>query len=127
MKLTKEKLKKIIKEELEKINEDSSIQVGKNQQFYQGFSSKEAKDAIDSGVKDYSKLLRKAQYKIIKDWMSKAKAGVVDYFDLVRGLNTGDAKRAHPYETDFLQKVLEKDKIIDRFRKYYKGKKGKRR
>ena len=127
MKLTKEKLKKIIKEELEKINEDSSIQVGKNQQFYQGFSSKEAKDAIDSGVKDYSKLLRKAQYKIIKDWMSKAKSGVVDYFDLVRGLQTGDSKRAYPYETDFLMKVLEKDKIIDRFRKYFGGKKGKRR
>ena len=127
MKISKKRLKKIIKEELEKINEDSSIQVGKNQQFYQGFSSKEAKDAIDSGVRDYSKLLRKAQYKIIKDWMSKAKSGVVDYFDLVRGLNTGDSKRAYPYETDFLQKVLEKDKIIDRFRKYYKGKKGKRR
>ena len=103
-----------------KVNED-------NPSFYQGFSSKEAKEAIDSGLKQYSALLRKAQYKIIKDWMQKAKSGVVDYFDLVRGLNTGDSKRAYPYETDFLQKVLEKDKIIDRFRKYYKGKKGKRR
>ena len=127
MKLTKEKLKKIIKEELEKINEDSSIQVGKNQQFYQGFSSKEAKSVIDKGVKDYSALLRKAQYKIIKDWMSKAKSGVVDYFDLVRGLQTGDAKRAHPYETDFLMKMLNKEKIMDRFRKYFGGKKGKKR
>ena len=127
MKIKKSRLKEIIREEFKKINETSSVNIGKNQEFYQGFSSKEAKNAIDSGVKDYSKLLRKAQYKIIKDWMQKAKAGVVDYFDLVRGLNTGDSKRAYPYETDFLQKVLEKDKIIDRFRKYYKGKKGKKR
>ena len=115
------------KEDIELQNEASSVNIGKNTEFYQGFSSKEAKNAIDKGVRDYSTLLRKAQYKIIKDWMQKAKSGVVDYFDLVRGLNTGDSKRAYPYETDFLQKVLEKDKIIDRFRKYYKGKKGKRR
>ena len=58
--------------------------------------------------------------------MSKAKSGIIDYFDLVRGLTTGDISRAHPYETDFLHKVLTKDKIIDRFRKYFGGKKGKR-
>ena len=56
--------------------------------------------------------------------MSKAKSGVIDYFDIVRGLQTGDIKRAHPYETDFLHKVLTKDKIIDRFRSYFGGKKG---
>jgi hypothetical protein len=127
MKISKERLKEIIREEFDKVNEESSIQVGKNTEFYQGFSSKEAKSAIDKGVKDYSALLRKAQYKIIKDWMSKAKSGVVDYFDLVRGLQTGDAKRAHPYETDFLMKMLQKDKIMDRFRKYFGGKKGKKR
>ena len=127
VKISKKRLKEIIREELERVNEDSAVRVGKNTEFYQGFSSREAKNVIDKGVRDYSKLLRKAQYKIIKDWMQKAKAGVVDYFDLVRGLNTGDSKRAYPYETDFLQKVLEKDKIIDRFRKYYKGKKGKKR
>jgi|TARA_R100000315_G_C5105425_1_gene60301 hypothetical protein len=127
MKISKERLKEIIREEFDKVNEESSVQVGKNTEFYQGFSSKEAKSAIDKGVKDYSALLRKAQYKIIKDWMSKAKSGVVDYFDLVRGLQTGDAKRAHPYETDFLMKMLQKDKIMDRFRKYFGGKKGKKR
>ena len=58
--------------------------------------------------------------------MSKAKAGVIDYFDVVRGLQTGDMSRAHPYETNFLMSVLNKDKIIDRFRKYFGGKKGKR-
>ena len=59
--------------------------------------------------------------------MSKAKSGVIDYFDLVRGFKTGDASRANPYEVKFLQSVLEKDKIIDRFRKYFGGKKGKQR
>ena len=40
-----------------------------------------------------------------------------------RGLQSGDMSRAHPYETDFLKSVLTKDKIIDRFRKYFGGKK----
>ena len=34
--------------------------------------------------------------------MSKAKAGVIDYFDVVRGLETGDIARAKPFETKFL-------------------------
>ena len=127
MKISKQRLKEIIREELKMVNEDTYVQIGKNTEFYQGFSSKEAKNAIDKGVRDYSTLLRKAQYKIIKDWMQKAKSGVVDYFDLVRGLQTGDSKRAYPYETDFLMAVLNKDKIIDRFRKYFGGKKGKTR
>ena len=58
--------------------------------------------------------------------MSSAKRGQIDFFDLVRGLKTGDVSRAHPYETEFLHKVLTKDKIMDRFRKYFGGKKGKR-
>ena len=126
MKITKQRLKEIIREELKMVNEDTSVQIGKNTEFYQGFSSREAKNAIDKGVRDYSKLLRKAQYKIIKDWMTKAKAGVVDYFDLVRGLQTGDAKRAHPYETEFLMAMLNKERIMDRFRRYFGGKKGKK-
>ena len=55
----------------------------------------------------------------------KSKSGVIDFFDIYRGLQYGDITRAHPYETDFLHKVLTKDKIIDRFRKYFGGKKGK--
>ena len=92
----------------------------------QSYSSKEAKQVIDGALRNYAKELRKVQYKIIKDWMSKAKAGVIDFFDIYRGLQYGDITRAHPYETDFLHKVLTKDKIIDRFRKYFGGKKGKR-
>ena len=93
----------------------------------QGFSSKEAKKVMDDAIRNYAKYLRKVQYRVIKDWMSKAKGGVIDFFDLVRGFEGGDASRAHPYETDFLKKVLTRDKIVDRFRKYFGGKKGKRR
>ena len=67
------------------------------------------------------------RYTIIKDWMRKAKAGVIDYFDVVKGLSTGDIKRAKPYEIDFLMKVLDKDKVLNRFRSYFGGKKGKKR
>jgi len=92
-----------------------------------GYSSKEAKVAVDGALREYSKQLKKLQYRVIKDWMTKAKAGVIDYFDLVRGFKTGDARRANPYEVDFLMSVLSKDKIIDRFRTYFGGKKGKKR
>ena len=86
-------------------------------------SSKEAKKVVDDALRSYSKELRKLQGKVVKDWMSKAKSGVIDFFDLIRGFQTGDSKRAYPYETEFLMSVLTKDKIIDRFRKYFGGKK----
>ena len=89
------------------------------------FSSKEAKKVVDDGLRLWAKDLRKVQYRVIKDWMSKAKSGVIDYFDIVRGLETGDISRAHPYETKFFKAMLDKDKILDRFRKYFGGKKGK--
>ena len=82
---------------------------------------------MDDAIRNYAKDLRKVQHRVIKDWMSKAKTGVIDYFDIVRGLETGDASRAYSYESKFLKAILEKDKIIDRFRKYFGGKKGKRR
>ena len=91
------------------------------------YSSNEAKKVVDDALRMYSKELRKLQYKVIKDWMTKAKAGVIDFFDLVRGFQKGDMSRAHPYEVRFLQSVLTRDKIIDRFRKYFGGKKGKKR
>ena len=86
-------------------------------------SSKEAKKVVDDALRQYSKELRKLQGKVVKDWMSKAKAGVIDFFDLVRGFQHGDSRRAYPYEIDFLMSVLTKDKIIDRFRKYFGGSK----
>ena len=118
MKITKQRLKEIIKEELQ--NEDWKTE-------YQGYSSKEAKKIVDDGLRVWAKVLRKAQYQVIKDWMSKAKAGAIDYFDIVRGLQTGDASRAHPEETRFFKAILDRDKITDRFRKYFGGKKGKPR
>ena len=137
MKISKKRLSEIIKEELNELGaftHDKSFDIGSpsgkkgkgmgNPQ-YQGFSSKEAKKVVDDGLRDYAKILRKAQHKVIKDWMSKAKSGAMDYFDLVRGLETGDARRAYPYETRFLKSVLDRDKITDRFRKYFSGKKGK--
>ena len=117
MKISKKRLREIIKEELQK--ED----FGSAGRQMQPFSSKEAKTILDRSVRDYAKILRKAQFQVVKDWMSKAKNGVIDYYDIVRGLKTGDISRAHPYETEFLFKVLNKDKIIQRFNKYFGGKK----
>ena len=87
------------------------------------FSSPEAKKVVDDALRGYSKELRKLQGKVVKDWMAKAKDGVIDFFDLVRGFQKGDLARAYPYEVEFLQSVLTKDKIVDRFRKYFGGKK----
>ena len=87
------------------------------------FSSPEAKKVVDDALRKYSKELRKLQGKVVKDWMTKAKAGVIDFFDLVRGFQHGNMSRAYPYEVEFLQSVLTKDKIVDRFRKYFGGKK----
>ena len=106
-----------------KVEED----FGSSARQMQSFSSKEAKDVIDDSVRDYAKLLRKAQGKIVKDWMTKAKAGVIDYFDIVRGLETGDISRAYPFELRFLKGILDRDKIMNRFRSYFGGKKGKKR
>ena len=89
-----------------------------------GYSSGEAKTVVDGALKQYSKDLRKLQGRVVKDWMSKAKAGVVDYFDIVRGLQTGDASRAHPFEIKFLKAILDRDKIMNRFKSYFGGKKG---
>ena len=120
MKISKKRLKEIIKEELLKEDFGSSVKQ------LPTFSSKEAKKVIDDGLRLWAKDLRKVQYRVIKDWMSKAKSGTIDYFDLVRGLETGDIARAKPFETKFLKGLLDRDKITDRFRSYFGGKKGKR-
>ena len=46
------------------------------------------KTIIEKSIGEYAKILRKAQYTIIKDWMSKAKAGVLDFYDINRGIKT---------------------------------------
>ena len=145
MKISKKRLKEIIEDEIQNINEAGSIggpidlssmensytapkrdtDVKNQGVFLQKFSSKEAKAIIDGNLKLWAKDLRKVQYRVIKNWMSAAKSGKIDFFDIIRGLKTGDVRRAHQYETDFLVSVLTRDKIIDRFRKYFGGKKGK--
>ena len=119
MKISEKKLRKLISEEI-------SVLFTETWDGPQPYSSKEAKNVVDGALRDYSKDLKKLQYRVVKDWMSKAKSGVIDYFDLVRGFQQGDSSRAYPYEVEFLMNVLSKDKIIDRFRKYFGGKKGKR-
>ena len=93
--------------------------------YLQGFSNKEARNIIDGNLKNWVKSLRKVEHQVIKDWMKGAKSGSIDFFDIIRGLKTGDIARAHPYETKFLTSLLSRNKIIDRFRSYFKGKKGK--
>ena len=120
MKISKQRLREIIKEELQKEDFGHAIKQ------MQGYSSKEAKDIVDKGLRVWAKDLRKVEGRVIKDWLSKAKAGAIDYFDIVRGLQTGDASRAHPEETRFFKALIDKDKIMNRFRSYFGGKKGKR-
>ena len=148
MKISKKRLQEIILEEMENVSKENLDELGtavnidlggnfephpkrkdrdsKNQGvFLQKFSNPEARKIIDGQLKQMAQDLRKVQGRVVKDWMSKAKSGVIDYFDLQRGLTTGDISRAHPYETKFFKAMLDKDKILDRFRKYFGGKKGK--
>ena len=125
MKLTKQRLKEIIKEEI--LKESSSSSFGSMKTYYNSYSSNEAKKIVEGKLAIYVKELRKMEHNLIKDWMSAAKSGVIDYFDLVRGINTGDIRRGHQYEIKFLDGLLTRDKIQDRFRSYFKGKKGKPR
>jgi hypothetical protein len=124
MKISKNRIKEIIREEIKNMkNEDFGMSAKQLPQW----SSKEARKVVDDGLRMWAKDLRKTEYRVIKDWMRKAKAGAIDYFDIVRGLETGDIKRAHPEETRFFKALLDKDKIMNRFKSYFGGKKGKRR
>ena len=91
------------------------------------FSSKEAQKIVDGQLKNMVQDIRKVEGRVIKTWMTAAKAGKIDFFDIIRGLKTGDIRRAHTFEMDFFVKLLTRNKIVDRFRSYFKGKKGKKR
>ena len=78
----------------------------------------------------------KVRYKETPDWEKKEfKAILKDkikdlkdtakHYKRVQKLKEGKLTEGNPYEVDFLMSVLSKDKIIDRFRKYFGGKKGK--
>ena len=149
MKLTKSSLKEMIREvirEEKQLNEDFGTPIdsdvvknpmdyasdrrddsGGIKMFYNSYSSSEAKKVVEGRLKEYVQQLRKLEGKLVKDWMQGAKSGVIDFFDLMRGFNTGDVRRANGYEIKFLDGLLSRDKIQDRFRSYFKGRKGKRR
>ena len=147
MKLTKSSLKEMIREvikEEKQLNEDIGTWINpdvvknpedysdkrsgnKMNMFYNSYSSGEAKKVVEGRLKEYVQQLRKLEGKLVKDWMQGAKSGVIDFFDLMRGFNTGDVRRANGYEIKFLDGLLSRDKIQDRFRSYFKGRKGKRR
>ena len=124
MKISENRIKEIIREEIKNLKKEDFGMAAKQ---LPNWSSKEAKKIIDDGLRMWAKDLRKVEHRVIKDWMRKAKAGAIDYFDLVRGLKTGDASRAHPEETRFFKAILDRDKIMNRFRSYFGGKKGKKR
>ena len=70
---------------------------GSVKMFYNSYSSSEAKKVVEGRLKEYVKQLRKLEGKLVKDWMQGAKSGVIDFFDLMRGFNTGDVRRANGY------------------------------
>ena len=140
MKLTESELKEIITEVV--IEEDIGFKpdpdVGRHydpspkrntkggfKTFYAKYSSPEAKKIVEGRLAEYVQQMRKLEGKLVKDWMRGAKSGAIDFFDLIRGFNTGDVRRAYPFEIKFLHGLLTRDKISNRFRSYFKGKKGK--
>ena len=115
--MNKLKIKTLIRETIEEeLSEDWRTE--KN-----AWSSPEAKEIVDDALRLRSKDLKQGKFRVVKDWMEKAKAGVIDFFDIEKGLTTGDVSRAHPKEIELLHDLLVRDKIIDRFRKYFGGKK----
>ena len=111
------KLRKLIRSQLrESITEDWRTEKNK-------WSSPEAKTVVDDSLRNWSKQLKKVKYNVVKDWMKAAKSGTLDFFDIEKGLTTGDVSRAEPKEVELLHKLLISDKIIDRFRSYFGGKK----
>ena len=104
MKLTKSKLKEMIREEL--LNEAV-------------WSSPEAKTQVNNDLRSMSKLLGKASQNVIKIMLSGVKDGKYDAMDLSRGIQTGDIKVTHMGERDFLESLW--SKIREKFRKYTKS------
>ena len=109
MKLTKSKLREIIREEL--LNEVP---------FGSDWSSSDAKGQVNDDIKAMSKVLGKASQGVIKIMMDSVKKGKYDAMDLSRGIESGDASRMHFGEADFLRSLW--TKVRDQFRRYSKGK-----
>jgi len=110
-KISKTKLREMIGEEIEQLNELSMAP----------FSSKEAKLHVSADIKDMSKILGKSSHQIIKIMMNGVKNGKYDAMDISRGIKEGPAGRTHYGEMDFIQELWYK--VRDGFRRYSKNKK----
>jgi len=110
-KMSKTKLREMIGEEIEQLNELSMAP----------FSSQEARLHVNADIKDMSKILGKSSHKIIKIMMNGVKNGKYDAMDIQRGLKEGPAGRTHFGEMTFIRSLW--GKVRDGFRRYSKNKK----
>ena len=139
MKLTEQKLRKMIRKTISELGTfttpdytgiEGDYTYGKSggkrkiQTSTPGYTSKEAKAIVEKQLQQHSKMLKKVKYNLIKDWLTLAKSGKADWFDVRRTLVTGDIRRASLDELDFMKAVIQSDKVENAFRRYYKGKKG---
>ena len=108
MKLTKSKLREIIREEL--LNEVP---------FGSDWSSSDAKGQVNDDIKAMSKVLGKASQNVIKIMLGGVKDGKYDAMDLSKGIQSGDVRLTHIGERDFLESLW--TKIREKFRKYTKS------
>ena len=126
MKLTEQKLRQMIRDVIQETGYSDIYGKDKDdtKAYGPGYSSKEAHSLVSTNVKQSSKLFKQLKHKLIKGWMSLAKSGHVDFFDIMRGTTTGDIRRAAGNEIELMKSMLSQDNIQDRFRKYFRGKKG---
>ena len=101
----KEQLRKIIREEIQKLNELA-------------WSSSEARDQVESDMKRISKVLGKASQQTVKIMMDGVKGGRYDALDLSKSIETGPTKLAHEGERAFMRVLW--TKVRDGFRRYSK-------
>ena len=109
MKLTKSKLREMIREEL--LNEYTTV----------NWSSPEAKTQVNNDLRSMSKLLGKASHGVIKIMMNGVKDGKYDAMDLIRGIKQGKIRDTSKGVREMLQVLW--SKVEKRFRKYLGGKK----
>jgi len=108
-----------VKREYEKIGFYAEGKV--NELSMKPFSSQEAKQHINSDIKDMSKLLGKTSQKVIKIMMDGVKGGKYTAMDISRGVQEGPAGRTHFGELDFIQQLW--SKMREKFRRYSKDRK----
>ncbi len=85
------------------------------------FSSPEARQHINSDIRDMSKHLGKASQRVIKIMMDGVKDGKYTAMDISRGIKEGPTARTHFGEMTFIQSLW--TKMRDKFRRYSKDRK----